>query len=51
LTSWPPPWLAARPAGSGQGRSNITKITHDAWVRRVRTWELTADSYRDLRLA
>jgi len=29
----------------------ITKITHDAWVRRVITWELTGDTPRDLRLA
>ena len=30
--------------------SEITKITHDAWVRRVITWELTGDTPRDLRL-
>ena len=31
--------------------TEITKITHDAWVRRVITWELTGDTPRDLRLA
>jgi len=31
--------------------AEIAKITHDAWVRRVLTWELTGDSPRDLRLA
>jgi hypothetical protein len=31
--------------------AEITKITHDAWVRRVITWELTGDAPRDLRLA
>src|SRR6266704_3286298 len=30
--------------------AEITKITHDAWVRRVITWELTGDTPRDLRL-
>ena len=30
--------------------TEITKITHDAWVRRVITWELTGDTPRDLRL-
>ncbi len=30
--------------------AEITKITHDAWVRRVITWELTGDAPRDLRL-
>jgi len=29
----------------------IAKITHDAWVRRVITWQLTGDAPRDLRLA
>ena len=31
--------------------AEIAKITHDAWVRRVITWELTGDTPRDLRLA
>jgi transposase len=31
--------------------AEIGKITHDAWVRRVITWELTGDAPRDLRLA
>src|ERR1017187_1677213 len=31
--------------------AEIAKITHDAWVRRVVTWELTGDTPRDLRLA
>ena len=31
--------------------AEIAKITHDAWVRRVITWELTGDTSRDLRLA
>jgi len=31
--------------------AEITKITHDAWVRRVITWELTGDTPRDLRLS
>ena len=31
--------------------AEITTITHDAWVRRVITWELTGDAPRDLRLA
>src|SRR5271157_1627002 len=31
--------------------AEIGKITHDAWVRRVITWQLTGDSPRDLRLA
>ena len=31
--------------------AEITKITHDAWVRRVITWQLTGDTPRDLRLA
>ena len=31
--------------------AEITKITHDAWARRVITWELTGDAPRDLRLA
>jgi transposase len=31
--------------------AEIAKITHDPWVRRVLTWELTGDSPRDLRLA
>ena len=30
--------------------AEITKITHDAWVRRVITWHLTGDAPRDLRL-
>ena len=30
--------------------AEITKITHDAWVRRVIIWELTGDTPRDLRL-
>ena len=30
--------------------AEITKITHDAWVRRVITWQLTGDTPRDLRL-
>jgi transposase len=30
--------------------AEITKITHDAWARRVITWELTGDKPRDLRL-
>jgi len=29
----------------------IAEITHDAWVRRVITWQLTGDAPRDLRLA
>ena len=35
----------------GKVEAEIAKITHDAWVRRVLTWELTGDSPRDLRLA
>ncbi len=31
--------------------AEIAKITHDAWVRRVITWQLTGDIPRDLRLA
>jgi transposase len=31
--------------------AEITKITRDAWVRRVITWQLTGDTPRDLRLA
>ena len=31
--------------------AEIAKITHDAWVRRVITWQLTGDAPRDLRLA
>ncbi len=31
--------------------AEITEITHDAWVRRVITWQLTGDTPRDLRLA
>ena len=31
--------------------AEIAMITHDAWVRRVLTWELTGDSPRGLRLA
>ena len=31
--------------------AEIAKITHDAWVRRVITWQLTGDTPRDLRLA
>ena len=31
--------------------AEIIKITHDAWVRRVITWQLTGDTPRDLRLA
>jgi len=31
--------------------AEITKITHDAWVRRVITWQLTGNTPRDLRLA
>jgi len=31
--------------------AGIAKITHDAWVRRVITWQLTGDAPRDLRLA
>src|SRR6266567_2696760 len=31
--------------------AEIAKITHDAWVRRVITWELTGDTPRDLRLS
>jgi len=30
--------------------AEIAKITHDAWARRVLTWELTGDTPRDLRL-
>jgi hypothetical protein len=30
--------------------AEITKITRDAWVRRVITWQLTGDAPRDLRL-
>ena len=30
--------------------AEIGKITHDAWVRRVTTWQLTGDTPRDLRL-
>ncbi len=31
--------------------AEIATITHDAWVRRVITWELTGDTPRDLRLS
>jgi transposase len=31
--------------------AEIAKITHDTWVRRVITWQLTGDTPRDLRLA
>lgn len=31
--------------------AEIAKITHDAWVRRVITWQLTGDTPRDLRLS
>jgi transposase len=31
--------------------AEIGKITHDAWVRRVITWQLTGDTPKDLRLA
>ena len=31
--------------------AEIGKITHDAWVRRVVTWQLTGDKPKDLRLA
>jgi len=31
--------------------AEITKITHDPWVRRVITWQLAGDKPRDLRLA
>jgi transposase len=31
--------------------AEIGKITHDAWVRRVITWQLSGDKPRDLRLA
>ncbi len=31
--------------------AEIATITHDAWVRRVITWELTGDAPRDLRLS
>jgi transposase len=31
--------------------AEIATITHDAWVRRVITWELAGDTPRDLRLA
>jgi len=34
-----------------QNSRQSPKITHDAWVRRVITWELTGDTPRDLRLA
>src|SRR6266496_1004141 len=30
--------------------AEIAKITHDAWVRRVITWQITGDTPRDLRL-
>ncbi|MGH3163788.1 MAG: IS1634 family transposase [Streptosporangiaceae bacterium] len=30
--------------------AEITKITHDAWARRVITWQLDGDNPRDLRL-
>jgi hypothetical protein len=35
----------------GRVEAEIAKITHDEWVRRVITWELTGDTPRDLRLA
>jgi len=31
--------------------AEIGKITHDAWARRVITWQLTGDTPRDLRLS
>jgi transposase len=31
--------------------AEISKITHDAWVRRVITWQLSGDKPKDLRLA
>ncbi len=31
--------------------ADIGKITHDAWVRRVITWQLSGDQPKDLRLA
>jgi transposase len=35
----------------GKAEAEIGKITHDAWVRRVITWQLSGDKPRDLRLA
>ena len=33
-----------------KAEAEITKITHDPWVRRVITWQLAGDKPRDLRL-
>jgi transposase len=35
----------------GKVEAEIGKITHDAWVRRVITWQLSGDKPKDLRLA
>ena len=40
----------ARRAAPDKVEAEIARITHDAWVRRVITWELTGDAPRDLRL-
>jgi transposase len=37
--------------GRDKVEAEIAAITHDAWVRRVITWELTGDTPRGLRLA
>jgi transposase len=37
--------------GRDKVEAEIATITHDAWVRRVITWELTGDTPRDLRLS
>ena len=37
--------------GRDKVEAEIATITHDAWVRRVVTWELTGDTPRELRLA
>jgi transposase len=35
----------------GRAEAEIGKITHDAWVRRVVTWQLAGEKPKDLRLA
>jgi len=52
-----PSWLCRAGAGRETRRTRpavkteIAKITHDAWVRRVITWQLTGEQPKDLRLS
>jgi hypothetical protein len=54
--AWPS-WLCRAGAGRETRRTRpavkteIAKITHDAWVRRVITWQLTGEQPKDLRLS